>query len=107
MLSLNFKEIIYQSKKQKCLHFEASTNVLASKTPLNYKQLYKDTLNYFFKYKERTTKIMKQEIPPIMTFKECQQILHIGKNNLLAMLHDGRLQGFRIGSQWRITREEL
>lgn len=50
---------------------------------------------------------MKQEIPPIMTFKECQHILHIGKNNLLAMLHDGRLQGFRIGSQWRITREEL
>ena len=23
------------------------------------------------------------------------------------MLHDGKLQGFRIGSQWRITREEL
>ena len=50
---------------------------------------------------------MKQEIPPIMTFKECQHILHIGKNNLLTMLHDGRLQGFRIGSHWRITREEF
>ena len=23
------------------------------------------------------------------------------------MFHDARLQGFRIGSQWQITREEL
>ena len=49
----------------------------------------------------------KQEIPPIMTFAQCQNILHIGKNTLLNMLHDGRLQGFKIGSRWRITREEL
>ena len=49
----------------------------------------------------------KQEIPPIMTFAQCQNILHIGKNTLLDMLHDGRLQGFKIGSRWRITREEL
>lgn len=49
----------------------------------------------------------KQEIPPIMTFAQCQNILHVGKNTLLDMLHDGRLQGFKIGSRWRITREEL
>lgn len=50
---------------------------------------------------------MKQEIPPIMTFSQCQNILHIGKNKLLDMLHNGTIQGFKIGSQWRITREEL
>ncbi len=50
---------------------------------------------------------MNQEIPPIMTFAQCQSILHIGKNTLLDMLHSGRLQGFKIGSRWRITREEL
>ena len=49
----------------------------------------------------------KQEIPPIMTFAQCQNILHVGKNTLLDMLHDGRLQGFKIGSRWRITRAEL
>lgn len=49
----------------------------------------------------------KQEIPPIMTFAQCQNILHVGKNTLLDMLHDGRLQGFKIGSRWRITREKL
>ena len=52
-------------------------------------------------------KMTKQEIPPIMTFAQCQNILHVGKNTLLDMLHDGRLQGFKIGSRWRITREEL
>ena len=51
--------------------------------------------------------MMKQESPPIMTFAQCQNILHVGKNTLLDMLHDGRLQGFKIGSRWRITREEL
>ena len=50
---------------------------------------------------------MKQEIPPIMTFSQCQNILHIGKNKLLDMLHNGTIQGFKIRSQWRITREEL
>jgi len=57
LLSLNFKEIIYQSKKQKCLHFEDSINVLSSKTPLNYKQLYKDTLNYFLNTRKGQQKL--------------------------------------------------
>lgn len=50
---------------------------------------------------------MKQEIPPVMTFSQCQNILHIGKNTLLNLLHDGQLDGFKIGSRWRITREDL
>ncbi len=50
---------------------------------------------------------MRQEIPPIMTFAQCQNILHIGKNKLLEMLHDGTIEGFKVGNQWRISREEL
>ncbi|MCM1244992.1 MAG: helix-turn-helix domain-containing protein [Roseburia sp.] len=50
---------------------------------------------------------MKHEIPPVMTFSQCQDILHVGKNTLLDLLHDGKLDGFKIGSRWRITREDL
>ncbi|MCM1244989.1 MAG: helix-turn-helix domain-containing protein [Roseburia sp.] len=42
-----------------------------------------------------------------MTFSQCQDILHVGKNTLLDLLHDGKLDGFKIGSRWRITREDL
>lgn len=50
---------------------------------------------------------MNQQIPPVMTFAQCQNIFHVGKNTLLELLHTGKLQGFKIGSRWRITRENL
>lgn len=50
---------------------------------------------------------MNQKIPPVMTFAQCQNILHVGKNTLLELLHTGKLQGFKIGPRWRITREDL
>lgn len=46
---------------------------------------------------------MNQKIPPVMTFAQCQNILHVGKNTLLELLHTGKLQGFKIGPRWRIT----
>ena len=46
-------------------------------------------------------------IPVIMTFSECQKILRVGKNTLLDLLHSGKLEGFRIGNRWRITRDSL
>lgn len=47
------------------------------------------------------------DIPVIMTFSECQKILKVGKNTLLDLLHSGKLDGFRIGNRWRITRDSL
>lgn len=47
------------------------------------------------------------DIPVIMTFSECQKILRMGKNTLLDLLHSGKLEGFRIGNRWRITRDSL
>lgn len=47
------------------------------------------------------------DIPVIMTFSECQKILRVGKNTLLDLLHSGKLDGFRIGNRWRITRDSL
>ena len=47
------------------------------------------------------------DIPVVMTFSECQKILRVGKNTLLDLLHSGKLEGFRIGNRWRITRDSL
>lgn len=47
------------------------------------------------------------DIPVIMTFSECQKILRVGKNTLLDLLHSGKLEGFRIGNRWKITRDSL
>ena len=50
---------------------------------------------------------MYETIPEIMTFKECQRLLRVGKNTLLRMLHTGELDGFRIGNRWRVTKESV
>lgn len=47
------------------------------------------------------------DIPAIMTFSECKDILKIGKNTLLDLLHFGELDGFKIRNRWRITRDSL
>lgn len=51
--------------------------------------------------------MITHDIPVIMTFSECQKILRVGKNTLLDLLHSGKLEGFRIGNRWRITRDSL
>ena len=50
---------------------------------------------------------MYRNIPEIMTFKECQELLKIGKNMLLELLHTRQIEGFRIGNRWRITKESV
>ena len=42
-----------------------------------------------------------------MTFNECKALLKIGKNTLLELLHSKRLDGFKIGNRWKISRESL
>lgn len=50
---------------------------------------------------------MYNNIPEIMTFKECQQLLKVGKNTMLDLLHTRQIDGFRIGNRWKITRESV
>ena len=45
---------------------------------------------------------MFDDIPDILTAKECQQLLKIGKNSMLRYLKTGEIEGFKIGSRWRI-----
>ncbi len=48
---------------------------------------------------------MFKNVPDILTFKECQKLLKVGKNTLLFLLHSGQLEAFRIGNRWKIPKE--
>ena len=50
---------------------------------------------------------MFEKIPDIMTFKECQKFLKVGKNTLLDLIHSGEIDAFRIGNRWKITKESI
>jgi excisionase family DNA binding protein len=50
---------------------------------------------------------MYNNIPEIMTFKECQQLLKVGKNTMLDLLHTRQIDGFKIGNRWKITKESV
>ena len=50
---------------------------------------------------------MYEQIPEIMTFKECQKILKVGKNTMLELLHTNQIEGFKIGSRWKIQKESV
>ena len=50
---------------------------------------------------------MFEKIPDIMTFKECQKLLKVGKNTLLDLIHGGEIDAFRIGNRWKITKESI
>ena len=50
---------------------------------------------------------MYLNIPEIMTFNECKEILKIGKNTLLDLIHNGELDAFKVGNRWKITRESV
>ena len=50
---------------------------------------------------------MNLNTPEIMTFNECKDILKIGKNTLLDLIHNGELDAFKVGNRWKITRESV
>lgn len=43
----------------------------------------------------------------ILTLKELQVLLHIGKNTALRLVQSGEIEAFRVGKQWRVTKESL
>ena len=50
---------------------------------------------------------MKQSYPEILTLKQCREILQIGKNLMLFLVHNEEIPAFRVGKQWRIWRKDL
>ena len=50
---------------------------------------------------------MEQGYPEILTLKQCQEILQIGKNLMLFLVHNEEISAFRVGRQWRIRKGDL
>ena len=50
---------------------------------------------------------MYNNIPEIMTVKECCTILKVGKNTMLDMLNNRIIDGFKIGNRWKIPKESV
>lgn len=50
---------------------------------------------------------MYENIPEVMTLKECQELLKVGKNTMLELLHTKQIEGFKIGSRWKVKKESL
>jgi DNA binding domain-containing protein len=46
-----------------------------------------------------------EQLPALLTFSEAMEYLFISKNTLLKLLHDGTIEGFKIGKQWRIKKK--
>ena len=43
----------------------------------------------------------------ILTLKELQVLLHIGKNTVLRLVQSGEVEAFRVGKQWRIPKSKI
>ena len=43
----------------------------------------------------------------ILTLKDLQVLLGIGKNTAPRLVQDGEIEGFKVGKQWRVTRESV
>lgn len=43
----------------------------------------------------------------ILTLKELQELLHIGKNTALRLVQSGEIDAFRVGNRWRVLRESV
>jgi excisionase family DNA binding protein len=51
--------------------------------------------------------IVYENIPEVMTLKECQELLRVGKNTMLELLHTRQIEGFKIGSRWKVKKESV
>lgn len=47
---------------------------------------------------------MLEQTPDILTFQECQELLKVGKNTLLDLLHNNDIEAFKIGCRWKIPK---
>lgn len=43
----------------------------------------------------------------ILTLKELQELLNIGKNTALRLVQSGEIEAFRVGKQWRVSKESV
>ena len=59
------------------------------------------------KQTEKERVMMLNNTKDILTLKELQELLHIGKNTALRLVQSGEIEAFRVGKQWRILKGSL
>ena len=50
---------------------------------------------------------MFETYPDLLSFRQCQDILQIGKNSLLDLLHSNELEGIKVKNRWRVPKVNL
>ena len=50
---------------------------------------------------------MYNTIPDILTINECKEILKLGRNSILELIHEEKLPAFKIKGMWRIKKDDL
>ena len=43
----------------------------------------------------------------VLTLKELQELLNIGKNTALRLVQSGEIEAFRVGNRWRVMKESV
>lgn len=50
---------------------------------------------------------MFENYPDILTLKQAQNMLHIGRNSMLDLIYAGEIEAFKIKGKWRILKSDL
>lgn len=50
---------------------------------------------------------MFENYPDILTLKQAQDMLHIGRNSMLDLIYSGEIEAFKIKGKWRILKSDL
>ncbi len=50
---------------------------------------------------------MLENYPYLLDFMQVQEILRIGRNQLLFRLQSGEIPAFKVGRKWRVRKNEL
>lgn len=58
-------------------------------------------------YDRKEQSVEKREQYTILTPSDVMDILGVGKNTAYELLNSGKLKGFRVGRNWRVTCEAL
>lgn len=50
---------------------------------------------------------MYNTISDILTINECKEVLKLGRNSILELIHEEKLPAFKIKGMWRIKKDDL
>lgn len=62
---------------------------------------------HFFKKIWKEVLFVLENYPYLLDFKQVQEILRIGRNQLLFRLQSGEIPAFKVGRKWRVRKNEL